>query len=226
MSDITVPPRKRRRPALSCVECRRRKTKCDRGMPCGHCVQLKVAICTYPDTHANIATRPNVAKTSPSSLPFNNHHISPEVPRSTSLVQFSEPDPLSRSPYCLVDDGSHSHSETGSFGSTPVCTTDDSSSGKSVQNLVNRDRNLEQAEFSPTPRNKDTDKIMSILDVNISSFGDVMLQVGGNHLVSRPKVSKQGNSTAIKVRKSDSEKTQFFGRSHWMNTFNMVCQYI
>lgn len=30
--------RKRRRPALSCVECRRRKVKCDRNHPCRHCV--------------------------------------------------------------------------------------------------------------------------------------------------------------------------------------------
>lgn len=30
--------RRRRRPALSCLECRRRKIKCDREDPCGHCV--------------------------------------------------------------------------------------------------------------------------------------------------------------------------------------------
>lgn len=30
-------PRKRRRPALSCEQCRRRKVRCDREMPCGPC---------------------------------------------------------------------------------------------------------------------------------------------------------------------------------------------
>ena len=39
-------PRKRRRPALSCVECRRRKIKCDRHEPCVHCVSVKLR-CTY-----------------------------------------------------------------------------------------------------------------------------------------------------------------------------------
>ncbi|GLA08392.1 hypothetical protein AnigIFM60653_009923 [Aspergillus niger] len=34
----TPQPRKRRRPALSCIECRRRKVKCDRHNPCGQCV--------------------------------------------------------------------------------------------------------------------------------------------------------------------------------------------
>ncbi|KAG9233581.1 fungal-specific transcription factor domain-containing protein [Amylocarpus encephaloides] len=39
--------RKRRRPALSCVECRRRKIKCDRNIPCAPCTQSKSATCTY-----------------------------------------------------------------------------------------------------------------------------------------------------------------------------------
>ena len=34
-------PRKRRRPTRSCQECRRRKVKCDRSEPCGHCVLSK-----------------------------------------------------------------------------------------------------------------------------------------------------------------------------------------
>lgn len=44
-------PRKRRRPALSCEQCRRRKIKCDRTYPCGQCLQSKTASCSYsPDT--------------------------------------------------------------------------------------------------------------------------------------------------------------------------------
>jgi hypothetical protein len=46
-----APPRKRRRPALSCEQCRRRKIKCDRTYPCGQCLQSKTASCSYsPDT--------------------------------------------------------------------------------------------------------------------------------------------------------------------------------
>ncbi|KAI1090189.1 fungal-specific transcription factor domain-containing protein [Rostrohypoxylon terebratum] len=39
-------PRRRRRPALSCLECRRRKIKCNRNEPCAHCVSSKLQ-CTY-----------------------------------------------------------------------------------------------------------------------------------------------------------------------------------
>ena len=45
------PPRKRRRPALSCEQCRRRKIKCDRAYPCSQCLQSKTGSCSYsPDT--------------------------------------------------------------------------------------------------------------------------------------------------------------------------------
>ncbi|KUJ08681.1 uncharacterized protein LY89DRAFT_741533 [Mollisia scopiformis] len=43
-------PRKRRRPALSCNECRRRKVKCDQKVPCTPCTKSKTAFCKYdPD---------------------------------------------------------------------------------------------------------------------------------------------------------------------------------
>jgi hypothetical protein len=38
--------RRRRRPALSCLQCRRRKIKCDRNDPCRHCVSAKTQ-CAY-----------------------------------------------------------------------------------------------------------------------------------------------------------------------------------
>jgi hypothetical protein len=39
-------PRRRRRPALSCIECRRRKIKCDRAEPCTHCKASR-SQCSY-----------------------------------------------------------------------------------------------------------------------------------------------------------------------------------
>jgi hypothetical protein len=42
-------PRKRRRPALACAPCRRRKVKCDRNSPCGQCTQRNSDSCTYTE---------------------------------------------------------------------------------------------------------------------------------------------------------------------------------
>jgi hypothetical protein len=41
-------PRKRRRPALSCQQCRARKVKCDKEMPCGPCTKACGSLqCSY-----------------------------------------------------------------------------------------------------------------------------------------------------------------------------------
>lgn len=45
--DQPAPKRRRRRPALSCEQCRRRKMKCDRGDPCLQCAQARNRQCTY-----------------------------------------------------------------------------------------------------------------------------------------------------------------------------------
>lgn len=39
--------KKRRRPAVSCTECRRRKVKCDRNSPCSQCTVHELTSCTY-----------------------------------------------------------------------------------------------------------------------------------------------------------------------------------
>jgi hypothetical protein len=52
MSDpafTTKPRKKRRRPALSCEQCRQRKIKCDRNHPCTQCLQSSTPTCTYSD---------------------------------------------------------------------------------------------------------------------------------------------------------------------------------
>src|SRR5690606_30487154 len=51
--DHTV--RRRRRPALSCWECRRRKVKCDHKTPCGHCARNKKHCVYKPFAHDAVA---------------------------------------------------------------------------------------------------------------------------------------------------------------------------
>lgn len=52
-AELLDPTRRRRRPPLSCLVCRRRKLKCDRSLPCAQCVKSKsVDSCTYLGTQA------------------------------------------------------------------------------------------------------------------------------------------------------------------------------
>lgn len=62
--------RKRRRPALACDECRRRKVKCDRALPCGPCIKSEIlCIYTHPNHERNRTTiRNHMQTSSPRSL--------------------------------------------------------------------------------------------------------------------------------------------------------------
>lgn len=44
------PVKKRRRPPLSCEQCRKRKIKCDRSYPCNNCAKSNTETCTYAPT--------------------------------------------------------------------------------------------------------------------------------------------------------------------------------
>ncbi|KAK5996985.1 Transcription factor lepE-like protein [Cladobotryum mycophilum] len=43
--------KKRRRPPLACEQCRKRKIRCDRNVPCGHCIRANIPSCTYAPVH-------------------------------------------------------------------------------------------------------------------------------------------------------------------------------
>ncbi|KAK1245344.1 hypothetical protein MKX08_004973 [Trichoderma sp. CBMAI-0020] len=43
--------KKRRRPPLSCEQCRKRKIRCDRTQPCANCVKSNIPSCTYAPYH-------------------------------------------------------------------------------------------------------------------------------------------------------------------------------
>lgn len=42
--------KRRNRPALSCIQCRSRKTRCDRNEPCNACIKSKILNCSYEES--------------------------------------------------------------------------------------------------------------------------------------------------------------------------------
>jgi len=68
LPQVTILPpstKKRRRPALSCEQCRRRKVRCDRLSPCTTCVQAGNRECSY----ASLPHRPVAAGLAPQGPP-------------------------------------------------------------------------------------------------------------------------------------------------------------
>jgi hypothetical protein len=90
--------------ARSCLECRRRKIKCDRSLPCSYCIKVKIR-CSYPP--------PNAA-----SQKTDSKAAEPGVPRIEGIERASEsfePDlyriwqPLQAKSSSSVFDGSCAH---------------------------------------------------------------------------------------------------------------------
>ncbi|KAL2156700.1 hypothetical protein VTH82DRAFT_1445 [Thermothelomyces myriococcoides] len=72
-------PRRRNRPALSCIQCRTRKIRCDRNEPCASCMKSKIVNCTYEEARR---PKPRLWRLSPAPPTAAGGH--PEVsPTST-----------------------------------------------------------------------------------------------------------------------------------------------
>jgi hypothetical protein len=79
------PVRKRRRPAVACTECRRRKVKCDRSLPCASCV-LGTLSCAYNTPDIPLLQNPGPL----AAFATNSHtdwHLLSSFPTSNSDYQ-------------------------------------------------------------------------------------------------------------------------------------------
>jgi len=85
----TVSSRKRRRPAVVCTECRRRKIACDLNAPCAQCMQHNSA-CTYdtPDHELRAGRRTRAAA---ALAPHCNSNSDTTVPEAAPLSTASNP---------------------------------------------------------------------------------------------------------------------------------------
>lgn len=124
----TVPPvaksaKKRRRPALSCEQCRRRKIRCDRGLPCVNCIKSNISPCTYAPTHIP-------AHRSKKATAAVNHGGADRIPARIAPVTESRTQP----PVAAK----------ASSSSVPNSTVGSTSNASTVDALAARVRHLEQ----------------------------------------------------------------------------------
>ncbi|KAJ3494516.1 hypothetical protein NLG97_g4034 [Lecanicillium saksenae] len=98
--EIVEPPRKRKRPMISCTECHQRKQKCDRQQPCSRCIKREIPEkCSYevPDTQQvvvdegsppHVATVSTAGSLSAASSSFLG--VIPTLPENTSEALVSQ----------------------------------------------------------------------------------------------------------------------------------------
>ncbi|KAF1948366.1 hypothetical protein CC80DRAFT_317587 [Byssothecium circinans] len=78
--------RRRRRPAVSCVLCRRRKIRCNREAPCSNCVKSKSA-CAYDSLPTSLSPLTN---TSEADLVGRIRELEQQVQRVTAQPRLSQ----------------------------------------------------------------------------------------------------------------------------------------
>ncbi|CAF3648302.1 unnamed protein product [Fusarium graminearum] len=69
VSSAAKTEKKRRRPALACEQCRRRKIRCNRNLPCSNCFKSNISPCTYAPTHVPASRTKKGAADSSSHVP-------------------------------------------------------------------------------------------------------------------------------------------------------------
>lgn len=99
-------------PGRSCLECRRRKIRCDRSFPCSYCVHTRIR-CVYPPTEAGKRSAAQENRDLQDRIVNLEQRLSvleQAVPTTRNLLQTPSDQPDSDSPH--IDDGSLGHDDS------------------------------------------------------------------------------------------------------------------
>lgn len=223
VNETNLPLRKRRRPALSCIECRRRKIKCDRNHPCNHCKQTKNSTCIYKDLHPVTSTR-SASTTSPvvNQVIDRPGQISLDAPyQSENPYQLPSQESSPQSAPLYVN-----YIETENSNVSNVVTPSEAPRQSAGEELVERVRTVHR--LHPDAMKATVEEIrgapwQKALGINFSTFNDVVVEDGPKNGKLRTKFFNQSCTTPITALRGTMSKTRFFGQSHWMNSFEGVC---
>lgn len=193
---MAEPERRRRRPAVSCSLCRKRKIRCNRETPCSNCLRSRNNDCVY-EIHPSPPWQQNAQTGGP-----------------TSGQQFREPyngsiDGISSSRREPVTSNQASLSSVPS--STTVSTPISTASARELESMKNKIRQLEEqlSRTSPAPTRSYAPTPNSHIETVSSAIG------GTIHIHHEEPLI--GHAQAI------SHKNRVFGRSHWINGALLVC---
>ncbi|KAK6447487.1 hypothetical protein FP744_10003737 [Trichoderma asperellum] len=192
-----MPPaaeKKRRRPPLSCEQCRKRKIRCDRTQPCANCVKSNIPSCTYAPYHvpawrakkmdAMMTTTRESAADGNGKASLRNLKAAEPKPDAQSA------DPSEVTPFSIDSIGASSSSAIASSKAGSSST----SSSPNVDWLVSRVHQLEE-------------KLAKALRINDASDG----------AKNRPSAQETAEPTEGFVAKS-----RYFAHSHWIYGLSML----
>lgn len=206
MTDASRPaPKKRRRPALACAQCRARKVRCDRTSPCSNCIKSRIPDCTYISSPRDRTGSGVVAATDSTRIGHPASGADPGLVTTNVTTQGGDlhgsylssryhdtvrgPEPFLTATV-EVPSGIHRHNP-----GTPSAAPSSSSSTSLLQRIQRLEAHLDERNSSQ----------------------------GATSLRSEPPTRGEyaGPSAALPLRNMH-HKTRLFGRSHWMNGADLV----
>jgi hypothetical protein len=191
--------RRRRRPARSCDECRRRKIKCNRQMPCSHCTATRKH-CVFSNTFSNASSRPTLGDTISASP---GQHIGVSHVTSQQTSELVPAIPASRDQHRLdpsrtektVAPACHQHNTAPEVSEPP--------SGLPSTSLRHDDR-INELES----RLRTLEHILSRTILNPSVDNSGVASLAESNYASNP---------VLQGAKPMLNKSRLFGRTHWTN---------
>ncbi|KAK8042893.1 hypothetical protein PG994_013376 [Apiospora phragmitis] len=212
-SEYQKPDKRRRRPALACVACRRSKVRCDRNMPCGACVRSKHKTCVYEPVPTKLNSRNlAVAAAGPPAgqAPLGGGEVGGESSRFPISSAASSQAPSIVDTNASFDEqhhttSSHSLEAAGenNGGSMSNCAGP-RAAAHDVDSLLQRvkdlERQLEAARISPQANAQfNAPRIPDAAEASVTTYPTYL-----SHDIHS-------------MNKSVMSKTRYFGQSHWMN---------
>lgn len=197
--------RRRQRPQLSCILCKRRKVKCDRELPCDQCYKLsKGRSCVYRDDLLPPSPGSDTVSPEPhvESLRNPTQFLSGlGAPSNLDQTRYKEGPALSR--------GQHQH---GGDSVTPAHFGDAGTA--SVLGSISTNA---QAPFLETPSRSPRNPGRAALTIMTGNASDAAAAILNGPLLINDD-GRHGNLTFL----DDEWATSFHGNSHWSSVFSQV----
>ncbi|KAH8645878.1 fungal-specific transcription factor domain-containing protein [Tricladium varicosporioides] len=212
---------KRRRPTLSCLECRRRKIKCDRNEPCNHCKRSPGTICLYKNLPPAIenfqSSYSDLNTTSTSSQTQRQGTLSGAATVSPNQKQDGI-SPLHVAPQTTPIAVDGMYPETKLNSATDSTVDDTSVKHQALSHLV---QNPLVVKESPNivAVIRDHENAGETVEIHCCTVSTTVIHDGNGEGKLRTKFSNRSDPIH---NKGDMYRMQFFGQSHWKHSIQWL----
>ena len=224
LTEATPLFRKRRRPALSCLECRRRKIKCDRNDPCNHCKRSPGTTCLYNDVSPAIENLSSSYLDPTTIFAASRHPKTQErgtLNGASTISPNQKRDGFSSShaiPQTTPIAVNHVPSEK-KWNSAKGSTVDDASVKQKALNRLDHNQLVVKASPNAVAVTYDHGSAEETPQMHCRTFNTIIIHDGNNGGKLRTKFSNRSGSAPVK---ESMYRMQFYGQSHWKHSFHGV----